>query len=84
MMVFVYQDDIACAMCPCPCWNGDMLLSGPDTLHPHPHPLTPTPTPLGLVGFHYFDSEVPSRWDTEVGKKACTALKQGRVGLIAV
>lgn len=27
------------------------------------------PLPPGLVGFHYFDGEVPSRWDTEVDEK---------------
>ena len=65
MMVFVYQDDIVCAMCPCPCWNGDMFLPGPEPTPPPPHTHTHTHS-LGLVGFHYFDCEVLSRWETEV------------------
>lgn len=47
-----------CAMCPCPCWNGDMLLSGSGP------PFSRSP---GFVSSHYF--EVLSRWDTKPSEK---------------
>lgn len=47
-----------CAMCPCPCWNGDMLLPGSGPL------FSRSP---GFVSSHY--SEVPSRWDTQPSEK---------------
>lgn len=54
VIVFVYEGVTVCAMCPCPCWNSDMLLSPPG-------PVLNSP-PVVLSAFTILCQETDTRW----------------------